>query len=98
MVLGMDARFVSMAEAEPGWVALAKPSEPLLLKGYAGVKEREKMISPIAKDRQPEAIDRLIELYAATNQPDEVEKWRVEQAKFGYTELTTLLHLNEDQT
>ena len=50
------------------------------------------MISPIAKDRQPEAIDRLIELYAATNQPDEVQKWRAEQAGFGYTEVATLLH------
>jgi len=59
---GKHARFVTVAEPEPGWVALAKPSEPLLLKGHAGMKERENSIPPIAKDCLPEAIDRLIDL------------------------------------
>jgi serine/threonine-protein kinase len=32
--------------------------------------------------RLPEALDPLIELYTATNQPDEVKKWRAERAKY----------------
>jgi hypothetical protein len=31
--------------------------------------------------RIPEALDRLIELYTATNKPDEVKKWQAERAK-----------------
>jgi hypothetical protein len=55
-----------------------------LLKGYQGLKTRERTIpkqgggeSPI-----PEALDRLIELYTALNKPDEAKKWRAERAKF----------------
>ena len=36
-----------------------------------------------------EALDRLIELYTATNKPDEVKKWRAERAK--YPELAPML-------
>ena len=32
------------------------------------------------RDRK-EAIDRLIDLYTATNNPDEVKTWRAERAK-----------------
>ena len=32
--------------------------------------------------RLPEALDRLIELYTATNKPDEVKKWRAERTKY----------------
>ena len=57
-------------------------AEPLLLKGYEGMKQREKSIPPQAATRLPEALDRLIELYMATNKPDEVKKWRAERAKY----------------
>ncbi len=57
-------------------------AEPLLLKGYEGMKQREKTIPPPAATRIPEALDRLIELYTATTKPDEVKKWRAEQAKY----------------
>jgi len=57
-------------------------AEPLLLKGYEGMKQREKTISPQGATRLPEALDRLIELYTATNKPDEVKKWRAERAKY----------------
>jgi len=30
----------------------------------------------------PEAAGRLIELYTATNKPDEVKKWKAERAKY----------------
>lgn len=32
--------------------------------------------------RVPEALDRLIELYTATKQPDEVTKWQAERPKY----------------
>jgi serine/threonine protein kinase/tetratricopeptide (TPR) repeat protein len=57
-------------------------AEPLLLKGYEGMKQREKTIPPLAGTRLPEAIDRLIELYTATDRPDEVTKWRAERKKY----------------
>ena len=31
----------------------------------------------------PEALDRLIEFYTATNKPDEAKKWRTERWKYG---------------
>jgi hypothetical protein len=57
-------------------------AEPLLLKGYEGMKAREKTIPPQGSTRIPEALDRLIELYTATNKPDEVKKWQAERAKY----------------
>jgi serine/threonine protein kinase/tetratricopeptide (TPR) repeat protein len=59
-------------------------AEPLLLKGYEGMKEREKSIpkSGGGEKRIPESLDALIELYTATNKPDEVKKWRAERAKY----------------
>ena len=57
-------------------------AEPLLLKGYEGMKQREKTIPTQAATRIPEALDRLIELYRATNKPDEAKKWRTERAKY----------------
>jgi WD40 repeat protein/serine/threonine protein kinase/tetratricopeptide (TPR) repeat protein len=57
-------------------------AEPLLLKGYEGLKEREKSLEPQNAPRLPEAIDRLIELYTGTNNPDESKKWQAERAKY----------------
>jgi tetratricopeptide (TPR) repeat protein len=57
-------------------------AESLLLKGYEGMKKREESIPPQGTTRLPEALDRLIELYTATNKPDEVEKWQAERAKY----------------
>jgi hypothetical protein len=57
-------------------------AEPLLLKGYEGMKAREKTISARGNTRLPEALDRLIELYTETSQPDEVTKWQAERAKY----------------
>jgi len=63
-------------------------AEPLLRKGYEGMKQREKTIPPEARVRLPEALDRLIELYTATNKPDEVKKWQAERAKYPAAGLT----------
>jgi hypothetical protein len=57
-------------------------AEPLLLQGYEGMKQREKTIPLEGAIRVPEALDRLIDLYTATNKPDEVKKWRAERAKY----------------
>ena len=57
-------------------------AEPLLLKGYEGMKKREKTIPPQGIIRIPEALDHLIEFSSATNKPDEVKKWRAERAKY----------------
>jgi hypothetical protein len=57
-------------------------AEPLLLAGYEGLRKRETMIPPQGSTRIPEAIDRLIDLYTATNKLDEAKKWQVERAKY----------------
>jgi hypothetical protein len=59
-------------------------AEPLLVKGYEGMKTREQTIPKHSGGelRIPEALDRLIELYTATNKPDEAKKWRAERAKY----------------
>lgn len=57
-------------------------AEPLLLAGYEGMKQREAHIPDQENVRLPEALDRLIELYAANDKPDEVKKWQAERAKY----------------
>ena len=46
------------------------------------MKTREKAIPAQQSTRMPEALDRLIELYTALNQPDEAKKWQAERAKY----------------
>lgn len=57
-------------------------AQPLLLAGYEGMKQREKTIPPQGQVRLIEAIDRLIDLFTATNKPGEVRKWQAERAKY----------------
>jgi serine/threonine protein kinase/tetratricopeptide (TPR) repeat protein len=57
-------------------------AEPMLRQGYEGMKARAKSIPWQGAARLPEALDRLIELYTATNRPDEVQKWRAERARY----------------
>jgi tetratricopeptide (TPR) repeat protein len=59
-----------------------KDAEPLLLEGYEGMKQREKTIPPFSRFLLPAAIDRLIELYTATNKPEEAKKWQAERATY----------------
>ena len=56
-------------------------AEAQLVAGYEGMKqwEKEHMTHTTGV---PHALDRLIELYTATNKPDEVKKWRAERAKY----------------
>jgi len=52
------------------------------VKGYEGMKAREKAIPLQGATRIPEALDRLIGLYTAMKKPDEVKKHRAERAKY----------------
>jgi tetratricopeptide (TPR) repeat protein len=57
-------------------------AEKLLVGGYLGLKEREKVIPPIYRCvRLEEALDRLVRLCQATGRPEEVKKWQAEKAK-----------------
>jgi WD40 repeat protein/serine/threonine protein kinase len=53
-------------------------AEPLLLKGYEGMKQQETSIEPRDKRRLKEAVERLVQLYEATDKKDEAAKWRKE--------------------
>jgi serine/threonine protein kinase/Tfp pilus assembly protein PilF len=57
-------------------------AEPLLLNGYEGMQQREKTIPPEGKIRLVEALERLVQLYEATERADESAKWRKELEGF----------------
>jgi tetratricopeptide (TPR) repeat protein len=56
---------------------------PLLVAGYEGMKQRADQIPPDARIRLTEAVDRLIEHAAATNNTAELKKWQAERATYG---------------
>jgi serine/threonine protein kinase len=55
-------------------------AEPLLLKGYEGMKAREKTIPPQGQPRLTEALERLVELYERWERPEQAARWRKELA------------------
>jgi hypothetical protein len=57
-------------------------TEPLLLTGYQGMKEREVQVGRYDQVRLSEAVDRLIDLYTALGKQEEAEKWRAERKKY----------------
>jgi eukaryotic-like serine/threonine-protein kinase len=56
-------------------------AEPMLVKGYEGMQAREKTIPMATKARLTEGLDRLIELYTATNNPEALKKYKDLRAK-----------------
>jgi serine/threonine protein kinase/tetratricopeptide (TPR) repeat protein len=50
-------------------------AEPLLLKGYQGMKDREAKIPANGNIRLTDALQRLVQLYEATGNKDEAAKW-----------------------
>jgi serine/threonine protein kinase/tetratricopeptide (TPR) repeat protein len=54
-------------------------AEPLLLKGYEGMKAREAKIPLSRKVRLREALEGLIQLYEAAGNTEQAEKWRKER-------------------
>jgi len=57
-------------------------AEPLLVRGYEGLKERAEAIPKGSEDRIPTALDRLISLYTAADKPDEVKKYKALRAEY----------------
>ena len=55
-------------------------AEPLLKEGYEGMKQREKTMPPPALPRLTEALERLVQLYDATGNAAEAERYRKELA------------------
>jgi serine/threonine protein kinase/tetratricopeptide (TPR) repeat protein len=53
-----------------------RAAEPLLLAGYEGMKVEEQTIPAVAKERMREALERLVQLYDATEQKDKATVWR----------------------
>jgi hypothetical protein len=53
-------------------------AEPLLVKGYEGMKQRAAKIPPPARRRLSEAVERLVALYEATGNKEEAATWRKE--------------------
>jgi hypothetical protein len=53
-------------------------AEPLLVRGYEGMKVREATIPAVGKPRLPEALKRLVELYTLLEKPDEAARWQKE--------------------
>ena len=51
-------------------------AEPLLLSGYAGLKQREDQIPVSKKSLLGEALRRLVHFYQATQQPDAAASWQ----------------------
>jgi serine/threonine protein kinase len=53
-------------------------AEPLLVRGYEGMKQRQAKIPVKEKVRLTEALERLVQLCDATGKKDEAAKWRKE--------------------
>ena len=51
-------------------------AEPLLLRGYEGLKAREAKIPAPSKKRLAEAAERVVRLYEAWGKKDEADAWR----------------------
>ena len=68
------------AQSNLGMALLAQKqfddAEPLLLQGYAGLKEQEKKIPASSRSSLKEAGERLIQLYEAWDRPTQASEWR----------------------
>jgi hypothetical protein len=62
-------------QGELGWVVMKA-----IEKDRNRMKQREKTIPPQAGIRIADALDRLIELFTATNKPGDAKKWQAERA------------------
>jgi hypothetical protein len=58
-------------------------AEPLLLSGYEGIQQREAGIPPPVRTLCPsEALQRLVQLYEATDRPAQAAEWKQKLAEF----------------
>jgi eukaryotic-like serine/threonine-protein kinase len=51
-------------------------AEPLLLSGYDGLAKAQERIPPSSKARFREAAERLVQLYEATDRPEQAAQWK----------------------
>jgi hypothetical protein len=58
-------------------------AEPVLLKAYEGLAQREPLIPPFFKGHVTSAIERIVELFDAWGKKDKADEWRkkLEEAK-----------------
>ena len=61
-------------------------AEPMLLSSYAGMKQREENIPANARPRLKEALQRLVQLYKATDQPAKAAEWNRQLTEFDHGE------------
>jgi eukaryotic-like serine/threonine-protein kinase len=57
-------------------------ARPLLLEGYKGMKDRQAIMPNESEVRLVEAVDRLVNLYVALEEPADVARWRNERATY----------------
>ncbi len=60
----------SMLDGALAWQKKFQETEPLLVQGYSGMKDREANIQHAAQTRLAEAISRLVDLYTALDKPE----------------------------
>lgn len=51
-------------------------AEPLLLKGYEGLKKRDTQIPPESRPRRTKALERLVRLYEVWGKKDQAARWQ----------------------
>jgi eukaryotic-like serine/threonine-protein kinase len=61
-------------------------AEPLLVSGCEGIKQREQHIPIHRRERLGKALARLVQLYEATDRPDQAAQWKQKLAEFNKAE------------
>jgi serine/threonine protein kinase/tetratricopeptide (TPR) repeat protein len=61
-------------------------AEPLLVSGYEGIKQREQRIPFHRRESLGKALARLVQLYEATDRPDQAAQWKQKLAEFDKAE------------
>jgi serine/threonine protein kinase len=61
-------------------------AEPFLLTGYEGMKQREAQRPVLIKQRLAEGAKRLVQLYEATDRPEQAAQWKKKLAEFDEAE------------
>ena len=62
-----------------------KQTEPLLVQGYEGMKQREGKIPPEGRYVLKDAMHRLVRLYEATGRSDQAREWQQRLVEFEQT-------------
>ena len=74
LCFGLVATLASRTRSDAAQAARTQ-TEPLLVQGYDGMKQREATIPAAARVRLTEALERLVQLYDAWGQKDKADAW-----------------------